>query len=67
MDILIVMPSVEDKRALTAEIRQAIVYLPLATDIVVTTPDEIQQYGDIPGLVLYAALREGKMLYDSGS
>jgi hypothetical protein len=38
--------------------------MPVCKDIVVTTPDEIAQRGDVPGSVLRPALRDGKVLYE---
>jgi predicted nucleotidyltransferase len=34
-----------------------------AVDVVVVTPEEVEQYGDSPYLVIYPALREGKVVY----
>jgi predicted nucleotidyltransferase len=34
-----------------------------AVDVVVVTPEEVQRYGDSPYLVIYPALREGKVVY----
>ena len=36
-----------------------------AVDVVLATTDDIQRYGDSPCLVLYPALREGKVVYAS--
>jgi len=32
-------------------------------DVVVVTPEEVERYGDSPYLVIYPALREGKVVY----
>jgi hypothetical protein len=67
VDLLVVVPHTDDKRALVAEIRRAVVHLPVAKDIIVATPDDVRRYGKIVGTVLYPALRDGKVLYDRGS
>lgn len=36
-----------------------------AVDISVATPEEMERYGDEYSLVLYAAVHEGKVLYDA--
>lgn len=36
-----------------------------AVDITVATPEEVEKYGDEYCLILYPALREGKVLYDA--
>lgn len=36
-----------------------------AVDVVVATPQELERYGNCFALVYYAALREGRVLYES--
>jgi HEPN domain-containing protein/predicted nucleotidyltransferase len=38
----------------------------VAVDALVVTPEVLKQYGDSPYLVYYPALREGKVIYDTG-
>jgi HEPN domain-containing protein/predicted nucleotidyltransferase len=38
----------------------------VGVDALVVTPEVLEQYGDSPYLVYYPALREGKVIYDSG-
>ncbi|MBI4491333.1 MAG: nucleotidyltransferase domain-containing protein [Chloroflexi bacterium] len=64
VDLLVVLPQVEDKRRATVEIRRALAGFPVAKDVVVTTPEEIARRGDLIGTVLRPALREGKVLYE---
>ncbi len=33
-------------------------------DIIVTTPEKVEKYGDCFALILYPALKEGKVVYD---
>jgi predicted nucleotidyltransferase len=65
LDLLVVMPDgIEDERRVTVEIRRLLRDMPVAKDIVVTTPEEIERRGDLVGTVLRPALREGKVLYE---
>ncbi len=64
IDLLVVLPSVQDKRKAAIEIRRALADLPVSKDIIVSTPDEIRRRGDSVGSVLRPALREGKVLYE---
>lgn len=64
VDLLVVLSDVHDKREVTVAIRQALGDLPVAKDIVVTTPDEIACRGRLVGTMLRAALREGKVVYE---
>jgi hypothetical protein len=44
-------------------VARAISDLPLAKDVVVTTPEEIRHRGHLVGTVLKPALQDGKELY----
>ena len=64
VDLLVVMGNVQDKRRAAVEIRRSLGDLPVSKDIVVTTPDEIVNRGEVVGSVLHAALREGVTVYE---
>lgn len=63
VDLLVVLPRLENKREAAVAIRRMLSDLPMAKDIVLTTPEEIKRRGDLVGTVLRPALREGKVLY----
>ena len=63
VDLLVVLPSVSDKRRDGVEIRRTLGDLPVSKDILVTTPEEIARRGHLVGGVLRAALREGTVVY----
>ena len=63
VDQLVVLPDVSNKRRAAIEIRRSLGDLPASMDIVVATPEEIEERGNIVGSVLYAALREGRGVY----
>ncbi len=62
-DLLIVFGKIEDKRKLRVEIRRLLADLPISKDIIVTTPDEIEDIGDMVGTILKPALSEGLVIY----
>ncbi len=64
LDLLVVLPHVDHKRRATIDILRALNGLPVSKDVVVTTPEEIALRGDMIGLVLRPALREGKVVYE---
>lgn len=64
VDLLVVLPEVDDKRKATVEILRVLGDLPVSKDVIVTTPEEIAQRGHLIGSVLRAALREGKVVYE---
>lgn len=59
VDLLVVMENGTDKHHTALEIRRAVMDSPVAEDIVVTTPAEIERRGNLVGTVLRAALRRG--------
>ena len=65
IDLLVVFPEIANKFDAAVDVRGAVDDLPVAKDIVVTTPEEISRRGDMPGGVLRPALREGKVLYQA--
>ena len=64
VDLLVVMPTGTDRHLAAVEIHRALGDLPVAKDIVVTTPEEVSRRGHIGGGALSAALREGKTVYE---
>jgi predicted nucleotidyltransferase len=64
VDLLVVLPEVANKRHATVEVLRALGDLPVAADVVVTTPEELARRGQVNGDVLRAALREGKVVYE---
>ena len=64
VDLLVVLPEVTHKRKAMVEILRALSDLPVAKDVIVTTPEEILQRGNLVGSVLRSALRDGKVLYE---
>ncbi len=63
VDLLVVMAvdgSVVEKRL---EIRGALHNIPIALDVVVTSPEDFAWRKDVVGTIEWAAAREGKVLY----
>ena len=65
IDLLIVFEKLadKDKRKTAVDIRVALADLPVAKDIVVTTPEELEHHRTRIGSVLRYAQQEGKILY----
>ncbi len=66
VDLLVVLPKVENKREVAIAIRRLLRDVPIAKDIIVTSPQEIARRGNLVGSVLRPALREGRVLYERG-
>ena len=63
VDLLVVMPVNDSKRARQMAILGALHDIVMATDIVVVTPQEFREYADAVGTIVRPAVREGKTLY----
>lgn len=64
LDLLVVLPEIQNKRTVTIDLMRTLSSLPVSKDVVVTTPQEINERGDEIGLVLRPALREGITVYE---
>jgi predicted nucleotidyltransferase len=65
LDLLVVLPKVEHKRKVAIEVLRALNGLPITKDVIVTTPKEIKERGQVVGNILRPALEEGKIVYES--
>jgi predicted nucleotidyltransferase len=63
VDLLVVLPDVEHRRRAAAQIHTALLGIPLAKDVIVVTPDDVQRLADVIGTVISPALREGRTIY----
>ncbi len=64
LDFLVVLPEVINKRRTTIDVMRALNELPISKDVIVTTPQEIAERGDVIGHVLRPALAEGIVIYE---
>ncbi len=64
VDLLVVLAQCSNSRAATIAILRELSDLLAPTDILVTTPEEIERRGQVIGSVLRPALREGRVVYE---
>ena len=64
VDLLVACSELADKRKTAVDIRRTLADLPMAKDILVTTPEELARQRDQVGTILRAAQREGEILYE---
>lgn len=67
VDLLVVLPTLTNKRRVAVELRSACRGIPVPMDLIPTDPNDIEKRKGIPGSVVRAALREGTVLYERGS
>jgi predicted nucleotidyltransferase len=63
LDLLVVLPTVLDKRKAATAMRRALSALPVPKDVIVATPEELQQRRDSNWHILGIAQREGQVVY----
>ena len=63
LDILVVMPDGAHRRRTAQTIYRCLTGLGVAKDVIVATETDIRDHVDNPSLVLYPALREGRVIY----
>lgn len=63
IDLLVVTLTGTHRRKTAQKIYRNMIGVGFATDIVVVTEDDIEQYRDHPGMVIHQALEEGRIVY----
>ena len=64
VDFLVILRSVVSRRKKAMDIYRVLAGMGLPKDVIVATTDEMETYKDIPGTLIFPALREGKVLYE---
>jgi uncharacterized protein len=63
LDLLVIKGGKFNYWRLLAKIYRHLRGTEASVDVVLITPDDVERYGDSPCLVIYPALREGKVVY----
>jgi predicted nucleotidyltransferase len=66
VDLLVILPRTEHRRHAAARIEAALAGIPLATDIVVATPADVDAFAAVQGTIVGPAIREGRDIYAAG-
>jgi predicted nucleotidyltransferase len=64
IDLLIVLPEVENKHDIMVAVLEATADIPVPLDVIPTDPEEIRRRGNRIGSVLRPALRDGTVLFE---
>ncbi len=67
VDLLVVKRGVFDQSRLVGDIYMSLLGVSQAVDLLLVTPEQLEQYRDTHCLVIAPALREGKEVYHAGS
>ena len=63
VDLLVVKRGKYDRGQVIDQIHHRLDGVGEAVDVIVVTPEDVERYGDSPYIVIYPALREGKLIY----
>ena len=63
VDLLVILPVTGSKRAKQIEMRVALHDINMPKDIIVATPEQVEQQKNIVGTIIRPALQEGQVLY----
>lgn len=64
-DLLVVEPTVENKAQEMVRLRRATGGIGAGVDVLVNSEEEVARRGQVPGTIIYRALKEGEVLYDA--
>lgn len=64
LDLLVILPTVENRIGEMVRLRRVLKAIPMAIDIVVYSTAQVEDRRDLPGTMLFHALREGPVLHD---
>ena len=65
VDLLVVEPTLPHKRDEMVRLRNLIRPLRIPVDVLVASEEEIEDWGHLPGTVLYWVLKEGEVLHEA--
>lgn len=63
LDLLVVLPEIRGKVTEMNRLANLLRPLRIPTDVLVTTEEQLDEWGDVRGTVRYDALHEGRVLY----
>jgi len=66
LDLVVVLPEVSNRFAEMVRLRRVLGPIRMPIDVLVYSEDDVKTRGQSYGTALYAALHEGKFLYDAG-
>lgn len=67
LDLLIIEPELVDRYEEMIRLRDAIGPIGAGVDVLVCSEEEAERRAQVPGTVVYWALKEGRVIYDAAS
>jgi predicted nucleotidyltransferase len=67
LDLLVIEPALVDRFQEMIRLRDAVGPIGRGVDVLVYSEEEARRRGQVPGTVIYWALKEGRVVYDAAS
>ncbi|MDP2827805.1 MAG: nucleotidyltransferase domain-containing protein [Sulfuricellaceae bacterium] len=65
LDLLVIEPAIASAGLEMVRLRNAVGHIGIGVDVLVCSEADAEKRGQVPGTVIYWALKEGKVLYDA--
>lgn len=65
LDLLVIERDVPSRREERVRLRRALKGLGVPIDLIVVSEEQVEEWGEVPGTMLNAALREGRVLAEA--
>lgn len=65
IDLMVIAKEVSNRGQAMLALHRIVGYVGVGVDVLIYSEQEIERRGQVPGTLLYQALREGKVLYDT--
>ena len=67
LDLLVIEPAMEETLRQRVILRNAVGDVGVGVDLLVYSSEEAERRGQVPGTVIYWALKEGRVMYESSA
>jgi len=62
LDLLVIESEVQNRHEESVRLRRTLRGLGIAADVIVVSPEHVEEWGDVQGTMVHDALREGRVL-----
>ncbi len=66
LDLLVIVSGVKRLREESIRVRRSLRGMLVPIDLVLATPEQIEKFGNMAGMIYQSAIHEGKVLYERG-
>lgn len=67
LDLLVIEPTPSNPYREMVRLRNAVGSIGVGVDVLVCSPEEVERRAQVPGTIIYWALKEGRVIYDAAT